>query len=305
MSGNAQLDAPLEATYILGAGSVGLIFAYYCQHNQPVCLITRKPAVANFCYQFDGIESTLNVVTATLARLAKGTIKQLIVTVKSYQLDEALNEVWPYLHPDACIIISHNGMSDLTPWQSRLGASQQLWFATTNQGGFKSDTYSVVHKGIGATWFGALSASTHTPKFITNLCKVIPQSAIHPDIALLRWQKLFINIAINPLTAAEQVTNGALRAPQYASTVIGLLNEAVHVAKLCNIAISLAEALSLAYLVMQQTANNRSSMLQDVSMGRKTEIAAMCGFIVDTAKQFDYPTPYNLKLLQAITEKSA
>lgn len=294
-----------ETTYILGAGSVGLIFAHYCQHNQTVCLLTRQPSQNNFQYQSSSDLVTLNVTHATLNQLTYGCIKHLIVTVKSYQLEAALSEIWPYLHSDACIVISHNGMSDLSAWQKRLTPNQQLWFATTNQGGFKPEPNTVVHKGVGATWYGTLSASTATPELIAKLCEAIPQSAIHPNITQLRWQKLLVNIAINPLTATEQVTNGALRAPKYASTIIGLLNEATHVAQLANVQLSLSDSLSLAYLVMQQTSANRSSMLQDITLGRKTEIAAMCGFIVDTAAKFGYDTPWNKRLLDAINEKSA
>ena len=109
-----------------------------------------------------------------------------------------------------------------------------------------------------------------------------------------------VNIAINPLTALHQVQNGQLLKPNYATQVMNLLNEACFIADKLGIDIPLADALNSAYTVMRQTRSNNSSMAQDLKLGRKTEIEAICGYIVGEAKKLGLDAPYNRTMLEQI-----
>ncbi|WP_256096792.1 ketopantoate reductase family protein [Pseudoalteromonas luteoviolacea] len=119
----------------------------------------------------------------------------------------------------------------------------------------------------------------------------------------MRWQKLCVNIAINPLSALLQCQNGRLRAPCYSKQVLALLNEACHVAKYEGVELKLLAELERAYKVMTLTAANNSSMAQDIKLERRTEIDAICGFIVARAKKHGINVPENELLWQQIKRK--
>ncbi|CCQ11101.1 2-dehydropantoate 2-reductase [Pseudoalteromonas luteoviolacea B = ATCC 29581] len=287
--------------YILGAGSLGLIFAHYLTKNTPVSLITREPTKSPFYYQNNQHRQVIPANSTSLENITFGTIRHVIVAVKAYQLDDALEQLLPKLATDAVILITHNGMSDLTLWLNKLTAKQRLFFATTTQGGYKPFSNEVHHRGEGATWLGELGkTSTLDIPFLHLLQHSIPMLTLHPTIELVRWQKLLINVAINPLSATEKATNGQLRQPKYASLVLGLLNEAVYIANQLGIKITLHESLMQAYLVMQNTSKNRSSMLQDCTLNRQTEIDAICGFLSKKGQELNYPTPFNDVMLKKI-----
>ncbi|WP_462164729.1 ketopantoate reductase family protein [Pseudoalteromonas xiamenensis] len=307
MAGQKQPKKRDKPVYVVGAGAVGLLFARYCQLFAPVTVVTRSNQTGTpYFYQHELVTTPLNVSHAHFEHLQRQSIERVLICVKAYQLPTALEQLWPYLSNDATIVISHNGMSDLTPWLARLTQQQQMWFATTNMGGFKSSPDTVVHKGIGATWLGNLShGNLPIPSLITAMQTHFPQCAIHENIQLLRWQKLLVNVAINPISAREDVNNGVLRQPYFASEILGLLNEAVWIANQNGVTISLSDALELAYQVMQQTAHNRSSMRQDIHLKRETEIDAICGFICRQAQQKGSQTPFNARLLTQIQKKSA
>ena len=56
--------------------------------------------------------------------------------------------------------------------------------------------------------------------------------------------------------------------------------------------------------VIAATANNRSSMLQDVENGRRTEIDYITGFLLRVADQHGIDAPHNLALIRAIKARS-
>ncbi|MNN79371.1 2-dehydropantoate 2-reductase [compost metagenome] len=64
------------------------------------------------------------------------------------------------------------------------------------------------------------------------------------------------------------------------------------------------ELLRRVMMVVELTADNYSSMYQDMELGRETEIEAITGFLLARAAQHGIAVPVNQGLYQAIKEKS-
>jgi len=290
--------------HVLGAGAVGLSFAFHLGQRHQIKILTRGKRAEAFYYQEN---ETVTPISANIADITSLTSQDPIsicfICVKAYQLIDAFNVIQPFLTPEAKIVISHNGITDLSEITSQLSTTQSLYFMSTSRGALKASSSTVVQTGIGATYLGACNteAENNIDTFYEAVfAESISHSAIHHDITLLRWQKLMVNIAINPLTALHQVQNGQLLKPNYATQVMNLLNEACFIADKLGISITLAEALNSAYTVMRQTRCNNSSMAQDIKLGRKTEIDAICGYIVSEAEKLGLDAPYNRAMLEEI-----
>ncbi|MEQ3512441.1 2-dehydropantoate 2-reductase [Pseudoalteromonas sp. BZB3] len=294
----------MASIHVLGAGAVGLSFAFHFSQHHQITLVTRHKKNNTFYYQE---RETVTPITANIVDITSLTSQDPIsicfICVKAYQLVDAFNVIQPLLTPEAKVIISHNGITDLAEITSQLSKNQSLYFMSTSRGALKASSKTVVQTGIGATYLGACNteAENNIDTFYEAVfAESISASAIHNDITLLRWQKLMVNIAINPLTALHQVQNGQLLKPNYATQVMNLLNEACFIADKLGIDIPLADALNSAYTVMRQTRSNNSSMAQDLKLGRKTEIEAICGYIVGEAKKLGLDAPYNRTMLEQI-----
>jgi len=110
----------------------------------------------------------------------------------------------------------------------------------------------------------------------------------------LLWGKLVVNAAINPLTALLRVTNGELLERPSARELMGrLAREVADVATAENIKLPFDDPVEMAEEVARGTAANHSSMLQDVLRRAPTEIDAICGAVVKTAKIHNIDTPVN------------
>ncbi|WMN58377.1 2-dehydropantoate 2-reductase [Pseudoalteromonas xiamenensis] len=149
MAGQKQSKKHDKPVYVVGAGAVGLLFARYCQLFAPVTVVTRSTQTGTpYFYQHELVTTPLSVSHAHFEHLQRQSIEQVLICVKAYQLPAALEQLWPYLSDDATIVISHNGMSDLTPWLARLTQTQQMWFATTNMGGLNRPLTRLYTKGL-------------------------------------------------------------------------------------------------------------------------------------------------------------
>jgi len=114
------------------------------------------------------------------------------------------------------------------------------------------------------------------------------------------WRKALVNAAINPLTALHRIPNGALAEEPYRTEARQLLREAQEAARLAGFPISDGEADEELARVVRATAENRSSMLQDVEHGRPTEIDAISGEILRTAKEHGVDLPATRRVVERV-----
>jgi 2-dehydropantoate 2-reductase len=116
------------------------------------------------------------------------------------------------------------------------------------------------------------------------------ETTVASDMPRRLWEKLAVNAGINAVTALARVENGALldgpaRRPARDAAV-----EAACVARERGVDLSDEAAATAVERVADTTAANRSSMLQDVDAGERTEVDAINGAVVERA---DQPVPVN------------
>jgi len=124
------------------------------------------------------------------------------------------------------------------------------------------------------------------------------------DIQAVLWEKLMVNVAINPLTALLRVPNGAL--PQLSAAwelAVAAAREAQMVARASGVTVP-GDPEARVQQVCQATAANRSSMLQDVLAGRPTEIDALNGQVAARGAALGVPVPVNYLLTCLIHDLS-
>ncbi|PKG55091.1 MULTISPECIES: ketopantoate reductase family protein [unclassified Shewanella] len=241
----------------------------------------------------------------------------LIVCLKAYQVCAALKIIIPMLSTECNILLLHNGMGPHLGVAQMLNG-QSLSLGTTSQAALKQSQWHTKQTGKGVTQLGTFhlpkhfkplgTASQQKPSAQKTLSEslknilltAIPQSLWSEEILTMLWQKLAINVAINPLTAIHNCQNGQLAHEQYRDTIIAAVTELVKVANAEHIPLELPSVLDRVYQVITLTADNYSSMHQDVLHQRTTEIDSINGFVVQMAKRHGITTPQNQQLVDQI-----
>ncbi|MBO2654927.1 2-dehydropantoate 2-reductase [Shewanella algae] len=223
----------------------------------------------------------------------------LLVTVKAYQVEAALEPLLPKLHPDCRILLLHNGLGPHQSLAAKLNG-RPLSLGTTSQGALKLSSNHIRQTGSGLTQIGDLIGALMPEVMKTTLLNAIPGSQWSDAILEALWQKLAVNAVINPLTAIHRVNNGALAAPEFEGTICAILDELLQVAKQEGIALTFDTLHARVKEVIRLTAANSSSMYQDLKHGRKTEIDYINGYLQQRAEQYGLTLPINSELLAQI-----
>ncbi len=124
---------------------------------------------------------------------------------------------------------------------------------------------------------------------------------VEADLRPALWRKLVVNVAINPLTALAGVRNGELfRREDLRSAMLTLARETATVARAEGIALGDAEAERAAVEAATATAENISSMRQDVEAGRATEIEFLTRPLLQLARKHGLVLPLTAEVTARI-----
>lgn len=283
---------------VVGEGAIGLLTACRLQlAGLPVSLWLRQPRPLAIHYQSPTQERTC------LFPVAASPLSTVLVAVKAYAVAECLEQLRPYLAPDAQLVISHNGMPNLPALRNGFSAAQGIWFLSTSHGALRT-TEGVKHTGFGQSVLSPLNSAAHNaaPLLSANLNTALGPITQVDDIQPALWRKLAVNAAINPLTTLLNCRNGELANPALQPQIRAIVREVCSVAIAEQVPLDANEMQELVQQVITATAENYSSMQQDKQRGRPLELAAITGFIIATAANHNLAVPENTALWLALNQ---
>ena len=226
----------------------------------------------------------------------------IVVTVKAWQVESAIEPLLPYISEDTIVMLLHNGMGTALLLEAKL-PDNPLIVATTTHGAYKPSKEQVLHTGQGNTQLGGFNAKGAQCDFLADVMNhALPEVNWNPNINAALWTKLAINCAINPLTAIHQCKNGELAAPEFATKLANITYELVEVMYKEEIEVDFDSLHATIMQVVNATAANYSSMRQDVFHQRRTEIDFITGYLLQAAEKHHISTPENAKLYQRIKQ---
>ncbi|XID95338.1 ketopantoate reductase family protein [Paenibacillaceae bacterium WGS1546] len=193
------------------------------------------------------------------------------------------------------IVPFQNGIGHLERLRDAL-PGRSVIAAVTTEGALRTGDNSVRHTGRGdvrladdgiaaGNLLAAAERLLKTAGFSVFLSK-------HLEDEMLR--KLLVNAVINPLTALLRIPNGELTgSPDRLTLMKALFRESYGILSERGLQEDEAACWNAVLNVCSATRSNRSSMLQDVLAGRRTEIDAINGAIARMAAGAGKPAPWN------------
>lgn len=222
----------------------------------------------------------------------------LLVTLKAWQVSEAITNLQPLLPADCPILLLHNGMGIVDELHD---LKQPIIMGITTHAA-KRDGNIIRHVAQGITRIGPGSPDCHHLNFLADtLHEALPDVAWHNIITPAQWEKLAVNCAINPLSVIHNCTNGELLAHQ--DEIAGICNEIAMVMLHEGLHTSAASLLNYVLNVIHSTAENTSSMLQDMRARQRTEIDYITGYVLRRARRLGLSVPENNRIFTLIKQK--
>ncbi len=298
-----QPSPPYKTWYILGAGAISSLWGGYLQLSGfPVVSICRKNSQRK-ALQLNSKAAQHSIeMDYQLADSIDVPIEQLLICTKAQHSGSALASVAKKLSPNAKVLSVQNGISNEVILEQL--NHQPLFAAVTTDGTYKQGENKVVHAGFGKTFIGAISPNTAlelSQTLIESLPGEFLQLNACDNILQRQIGKLAINCAVNGLTAIYRCQNGELltdssrraRLETISNETEGLLRQLWNTPFDNPLFQQVCE-------VCQTTAENYSSMYQDIYSGRCSEIDAINGYLCNQAQQHALPHPCNKSLIEEV-----
>jgi len=301
---------------VLGAGSIGCYLGgLLANAGAKVTLIGRSR------YQGEIAENGLTLTHFSRAPLHipqvdfqtdydnLKTADVILLCTKSQDTAEAGQAILKYAKPDVQVVSFQNGIRNVETLQSVLPDAQLIPaivpfnVTPSGPGAFHSGTEGALIVGDGAN-----------AELVAAFKRVGQAIKVDPDILAAQWAKMIVNLnnALNALSGGTLVEG--LMQRDYRRALGILVEEALSVAKASGVTPStfngrkpaqLLKTLRLPnflyrlvmQLIVKIDVKARSSMLDDLEIGRVSEIDYLQGEIVKRAELAGMEAPYNARIL--------
>ncbi len=315
---------------VFGAGAIGGFMAAKLEAaGTPVSIVARGPHLA--AMQRDGLllqsggERIVTRPRAVPHGDEIGPQDYLLITLKAHSLEPALPQLAPLVGPGTTIVSAVNGVpwwythGLSAPWAGRqvtsVDPSGALWSAlppaqclgcivypaaTVSSPGVVDHTYGDRFSlgepdGLRSERATALSAL---------LIAAGLKSPVRPRIRDELWVKLWGNMAFNPISALTTATLDVITSdPGTRGVARAMMLEGQQVAE----ALGIRFPLSLDQRIegVAEVGRHKTSMLQDLELGRPLEIEALLGAIVEMAGWTGVPVPLCQAVLALVRQRAA
>lgn len=291
---------------VLGAGAMGCLYGACLSAGHEVTLIDAyEPQVAaireNGLVMLErGAERTFRL-RAERSGTDIGTVDLVVVFVKSIHTYEAVKENLSLIGPDTLVMTLQNGAGNDRDIKNFV-PEDHIIIGTSKHNSITTGPGAIHHTAAGVTTIGTMGTDTGMLARIAeafNACGL--ETVISDNIQRIIWSKLLVNMSVNTLTALLETRIGYVAENSYAwDFAKRIVYEGVEVAEEDGTYFDRREALEMVRKVCTEAGGGYSSMYQDRKRKVRTEIDKINGAVVEQAKLYGVPTPYNALVVDLI-----
>lgn len=235
----------------------------------------------------------------------------IILTVKSYETAEVAKQIARFVSPQTYILLAQNGYGNFEA-AAQFISSEKLILARVIFGAETTDMGASKVTVIADDVVIGSPANLIDLKILETFSRIFNEAGIptrvSAEVMKFVWAKIIYNSALNPLGAILEVPYGRLAEnPHTKDLMDSIIGEifAVLDAHGQETPWPDAEAYREAFYgqMVPPTALHHASMLQDIQRGRKTEIAALNGAVVELGQRYGIDTPVNEVVVKILRVK--
>lgn len=298
---------------VVGAGAVGTLLGGLLQHGGNDVVLVGRPghveAIRRAGVRIEGRASAVIAVEAVSGLPSGLSVDAGLLTVKTFDLESAAAAFGRSVRSPTVVAALENG----------LGVEERVEQALQSAGwpnpadwivrGINSIPATLVGPGAvrqageGEILLADYRGGRHAEGLATTFRAAGIPTRVTEDREREVWRKALVNAAINPVTADHGIPNGRLLLDPYRGQSLQLLDEALSVAQAEGVRFTDTDAQRELWRVVRATAENRSSMLQDLDRGRRTEIDTISGAILALGRRRGLELPATARIVERIHAK--
>lgn len=220
----------------------------------------------------------------------------LLVLVKNYSLDSAILDMAQCIDSRTIIVSLLNGVTAVDKLASSFPNNKVLYGIVMRTDANRVSS-QITYSTLGEIQFGEAenihwSSEVEQVAKLLSCCKV--NYHVYEDMVRMLWRKWMVNIGANQVSLLTTAKFKYFKAfPEIASVLNLAMQEIVSIAKKKEIHITTKDKDDMIEVLLNYPPEKKTSMLQDLEAGRKTEIDAFAGTVVRYGIECEVPTPVN------------
>jgi len=227
----------------------------------------------------------------------------VIVAVKHDQLPAAIDDLRNIVGPDTALISVMNGIDSEDRLGAAYGMDRVLYAVALGMDALREEN-RIRYTRIGKLLFGR-AQNRGADGAVQRLQAFLDRAGIPWEVPenMLRalWWKYMINVGINQASAVMGAPFGVFQTSREACGVMETaMREVMAIAGQRGIDLGEADIQNWYTVLASLSPKGKTSMLQDIEAGRKTEVEMFGGRIVEIGAACGVPTPVNRTLLKII-----
>ena len=295
---------------VIGAGALGLLFAApITRRLGSSCFFAADRERAERLEQTAfSINSSRMDFTIKTAGMIKSPPDLLIVAVKNHHLEDIVPLLQYFTGKETIIISVLNGIDSETFLEQHCPDSKIIYSVAVGMDAVHREG-SLVYSNPGKLIIGTKSNNRNDAELrllAAFLEKCGINSEIPDDIHRALWWKWMINIGVNQVSAVTGANYGVFHTNSDIQKLMdSAMFETVRVAEAAGVDLRDEDVPEWYPILNSLGADNKTSMLQDIEAGRRTEADWFSGRLVSLARQYGLTVPVNETLYRILKTREA
>ena len=227
----------------------------------------------------------------------------IIIATKFDGLNDVIKNIKNFVYDDTVILSLLNGVTSEKIIAKTYGREKLLYSYFIGHSAIR-DRRNITHDDVNTIVYG--SENSNDFENVERIQDFFEQAGINylipDDIIHSLWLKYMLNVSANQTTAILRMNFGEmLENDKCMDFAINVMKEVQAIAKaegVRNTESMINETIEHLHTMIPE---GKTSMLQDVEAGRKTEVEMFAGTVIKLGKEFGIPTPYN-KIIKEMIE---
>lgn len=301
------MESDIRNVIICGIGAIGSIYADKIHNKTPNNLRVlvdneRKERYTQNPMIFNGKPLNFNYILPSEDNFKADLI---IIATKSNGLDDSIKNIKNFIKDDTIILSLLNGVTSEEIIAEEYGWDKLLLSFFLGHSAIR-DGRSIIHDDVNFIYFGEKdSCNTFSDKALrvkNYFDKMDIKYVMPPDMLYAQWLKFMLNLTGNQTSAILKMTFGEMQQNEhFQKFALSIMKEVVEIAKAVGVQNTeklIPETIEIFHTMIPE---GKTSMLQDVEAGRKTEVEIFAGTIVKLGEKYKIQTPYN-KIMKEMIE---
>lgn len=300
----------IQKVYVSGLGAIGSAFASRLYEADPglVTVIADPERIERYQRQGVTVNGKNYAFHYGTPEAAAEPADLILIAVKQHHLNESIRAIRNRVGERTIILSLLNGITSEEAIGAEYGPDKLLYSFVLGTDAVREGT-STRFSSIGKIVFGEKLNRTYSPK-VSAVKQLFDRAGVPYQIPedMLRelWWKFMMNVGVNQTSAILKAPYGVFQRVGEARELMAMASrEVIQLAQKQRINLAEEDIATYIRILNGLSPQGKTSMLQDVEAGRKTEVEIFAGAVVALGRQYGVATPVNevlLRMLQTLEQ---